>query len=78
PRPLKCRPSGSTNRARPQPPPKPPPQVFTLPTAPAQRYRQWCELAERQRSGLPIEPDAAQWFEVYPKSKAFAAQQRQA
>lgn len=53
-------------------------QVFTLPTAPAQRYRQWCELAERQRSGLPIEPDAAQWFEVYPKSKEFAAQQRQA
>ncbi|WP_432757962.1 Mu transposase C-terminal domain-containing protein [Pseudomonas aeruginosa] len=53
-------------------------QVFTLPTAPAQRYRQWCELAERQRSGQPIEPDAAQWFEVYPKSKEFAAQQRQA
>ncbi|WP_058157349.1 DNA-binding protein, partial [Pseudomonas aeruginosa] len=53
-------------------------QVFTLPTAPAQRYRQWCELAERQRSGLPIEPGAAQWFEVYPKSKEFAAQQRQA
>ncbi|MEE1721370.1 hypothetical protein, partial [Pseudomonas aeruginosa] len=45
---------------------------------PAQRYRQWCELAERQRSGLPIEPGAAQWFEVYPKSKEFAAQQRQA
>lgn len=58
--------------------PAPSAQVFTLPTAPAQRYRQWCELAERQRSGLPIEPDAAQWFEVYPKSKEFAAQQRQA
>lgn len=53
-------------------------QVLHLPTAPGLRYRRWCELAERQSAGLPIEPEFAQWFAVYPKSKEFAAQQRQA
>lgn len=53
--------------------------VFILPPSPAQRYRQWRELEERMQAGESITSEQAlRWFELYPQSKEFAAQQRQA
>lgn len=53
--------------------------VFTLPESPAQRYRQWRELEARVLAGESLNSTQEQrWFELYPQSKEFAAQQRQA
>lgn len=53
--------------------------AFTPCDTPEQRYQQWRDMREQLNAGNAIEhPRARLWFEMYPESKEFAAQQRYA
>lgn len=52
---------------------------FTPPDTPEQRYQQWRAMRAQLAEGKTIEhPRARRWFEMYPESREFAAQQRHA
>lgn len=52
--------------------------TFTRPNSPDQRYSRWLELNAQAQAGQPIPEQALSFFELYPASKEFASQQRQA